>query len=262
MNRTFVLASALFFAPGGVSACVVTSDTQQEEDGATAVAESAIAMPEPIEPTTPAGGSGTPSGEACSDCYTSSCFASYANWYTAAFAEPPPANQQTSGGAGGAASSNTYEQDLQACYQVGTMTFDDTFDCKDFSKWFLLCMKQRGRGPVIGLSMNCKSCDDGEGKDHRIVMYKKPNGQWCPGEPQLEKNGEASTCCSEVAENAADCALTKYCSGRFPFTDDQHPKDPDYDGCKDGRHKWRTCATCFKESCSAAQEAQVCHLIQ
>ena len=105
-----------------------------------------------------------------------------------------------------------YEGDLAQCYKVGLIPWDDDFNCRDFTRWFIECMEKLGHQDVEGLSMWCKGCDSEKAYAHRIVIYEKPDGNWCPGEPQWETGGEKGDCCKATKSEASQCALDLHCA--------------------------------------------------
>lgn len=138
-----------------------------------------------------------------------------------------------------------FELDLLACYKVGLIPWEDedlsdgdiAFNCRDFTRWFIECMQRLKHPDVKGLSMYCRNCDSGSSKGHRIVLYKKLNGLWCPGEPQREDGGEIPACCNEDIEAAAACARNKHCTKQV-------------DACCEGdHHRVESANYCRQEKC-------------
>lgn len=167
---------------------------------------------------------------------------------------------------------------LAGCYAaVGTLPWEDenrpgdafggdnAFNCRDFTKWFILCMKRRGydldennKRLFWGLEVRCKKCDSRKDYAHRIVFYKRPgkepnyigkpppdpdkpepNKVWCPGEPQKEDGGEWGDCCRYEPERAAKCALDQHCKSYGAR-----------DACCVGSHyTWVKDFECEKEMC-------------
>lgn len=136
------------------------------------------------------------------------------------------------------------------------MTYTKTFNCRDFSGWFLRCLKDNGVDGT-GLSMWCKDCNKvGETFAHRVVVYPR-DGKYCPAEPQLA-SGEATACCKATIAEAEQCAHDLFCAGKFPARATPHP---DYAGCKPGTRSQQTCATCMAEPCTAEERKAVCKLL-
>ncbi|MEY4631027.1 MAG: hypothetical protein RIQ81_1147 [Pseudomonadota bacterium] len=122
--------------------------------------------------------------------------------------------------------SHSFEDDLNKCYEIGKIAWEDetlsgpnggdlAFNCRDFSRWFVECMRRLQHEDTHGIAVLCKNCESKSAHGHAIVIYKKPDGKWCPGEPQSEprngRNGEITQCCSYDKEEAKNCALQDHC---------------------------------------------------
>lgn len=178
------------------------------------------------------------------------CEATFDQWYETATA---PAAEVASFASGG-----DFQDDLTICSRVGEMGYDDDFNCRDFAYWFVRCMQNRGNSNVWGLSMSCNGCTDGDDHGHRAVLYQRPDGSWCPAEPQ--GSGEASGCCNASRIAASACANERWCNGTWP---DRPMPIAGRDGCRpsDDDRRLLSCSAC-EDACTDEQREQVCTLVQ
>ena len=148
---------------------------------------------------------------------------------------------------------------LKLCRRVGEMTYDDDFNCRDFSKWMLRCLHDRGFTEAHGFDMYCKNCEDGTHKGHRIVVYKYDSTDiWCPREPQDEKRGFERGCCSKSRRAAEECAHARYCEGLLP---NRKTPRPSFAGCEKDFTRRPDNLTCETELCRPEQLERVCKLV-
>jgi hypothetical protein len=145
---------------------------------------------------------------------------------------------------------------LDKCNQVSTMTYTETFNCRDYAGWFLRCLRDNGVEGT-GLSMYCKNCDDGGAHGHRIVVYPR-DGKYCPGDPGWG-GVEASGCCKATAAEAEQCAHERFCAGTWV---NRTTPSSRYAGCSPDSRTQQTCAYCMSETCTPEERAQVCKLLE
>ena len=154
---------------------------------------------------------------------------------------------------------------IQQCLVVAKMTYSPTFNCKDFTTWFLRCLTDKGYTGT-GLSMSCKNCTDKKmsKSGHRIsILKRRVAGRlyYCPVEDGWYDGEIVTSCCRTKREDAEKCAHEKYCSGLWPS---RHPDDPDprFPGCEPDSTTQRTCAYCLNETCTDEEKELVCKLIE
>ena len=145
---------------------------------------------------------------------------------------------------------------IDDCLRVATITYTESFNCRDFTKWFLVCLEDRGHEGT-GLSMWCKNCDDGKGHGHRVSIIKH-DGKFCPIEPGWGDGSIVTSCCKDTKAAAEECAHNKYCAGLWPNRDE--PADR-YSGCEPDNRTPRTCGYCLNEPCTPEEKETVCELI-
>ncbi len=155
------------------------------------------------------------------------------------------------------------DETIRLCYQVGLMQPDrNTFNCQQYSSWFVRCMNDRGHyAKSIGLACHSckKSCDRDGIIAHAVVLYRRSDGKYCAGEPQLVVGGESSWTCTDSPEATRERAGAAYCAGFWPDT--EAGEDPEFEGCRFLRAIEHDDATCA-ERCRPEHEDAVKELLE
>ena len=146
---------------------------------------------------------------------------------------------------------------IDDCLRVATITYTNSFNCRDFTTWFLECLDDRGHPGSTGLDMYCKNCDDGKSHGHRVTIIKH-DGKFCPIEPGWGDGSIVTSCCKDTKAAAEECAHNKYCGGLWPNRDT--PSDR-YAGCEPGTRTGQTCEYCLNEPCTPEERETVCELL-